>query len=153
MRATPTGDIENANLAEDDAVGERSEHRHAVVRDDRQPAALDDVQLLPDVALTADLRLPSQPASAATAPWPVLIFRCCRLSRGLAKWSCLHNCTLPILRRTGVAVAEMPKSRDPTGFVFKILEISHGLERLMSFNISAALVWSPPLLMSPLRQT
>jgi len=73
VRATPTGDIENANLAEDDAVSERSEHGHAVVRDDRQPAALDDVQLLPDVALTADLRLPSQPASAATAPWPVLI--------------------------------------------------------------------------------
>jgi len=60
--AERTGDIENADLAEDCAVGQRSEHGHAVVRDDRQLTALDDVQLLPDVALTADLRLPSQRA-------------------------------------------------------------------------------------------
>jgi len=72
--AERTGDIENADLAEDCAVGQRREHGHAVVRDDRQLTALDDVQLLPDVALTADLRLPSQPTTAATGPHgPVLI--------------------------------------------------------------------------------
>jgi len=50
-----TCDVENADLAEDDALGERGEHDRPVVRDDRQLAALDDVQLFADVALATDV--------------------------------------------------------------------------------------------------
>jgi len=48
-----TGDIEDADLSEHRASSQRREHRHAVVRDDRQLTSLDDVQLLADVALPA----------------------------------------------------------------------------------------------------
>jgi len=51
----PTGDIENTDLAEHCAAGQSRKHGRAVVGDDRQLAALDDVQLLADVALAADV--------------------------------------------------------------------------------------------------
>ena len=51
----PTGDVENADLAEHCTVGERGKHRRPVVGDNVQLTALDDVQLLADVALAADI--------------------------------------------------------------------------------------------------
>jgi len=50
-----TGDVENADLAEDCAVCERREHRRPVVSNHAQLPSLDDVQLLADVTLAADV--------------------------------------------------------------------------------------------------
>jgi len=46
-----TGNVEDTDLAEDYSLGQRGEHRGAIVRHDGQLASLDDVQLLTDVTL------------------------------------------------------------------------------------------------------
>jgi len=51
----PTGDIKNTDLSEDYAVTKRGEHFRPVIRDHCQSTTLNDVQLLADVSLAADV--------------------------------------------------------------------------------------------------
>jgi len=50
-----TCNVEDADLAEHDSLGEGREHSRPVVRDDREFTALDDVQLFADVSLATDI--------------------------------------------------------------------------------------------------